>query len=209
MDFPLFIRHRLRELGTEQRDLAAAAQVTDSYISQLLTGKKAPPAPERSGTPSRRDTAPHRERAGRAGARAGAGGEPDPHTHPRAGRAGRSAQEQRFTRADWANRSTARPAGNTLAVARVAAGDVRSPGDCSDDRFGGTGTGGGWKRIEGGRGSGGAGAGTHPGGRAPTRDLPRGPGARARTYRCSATLTDATSLRRTTCFIGQRSVVPS
>ena len=48
MDFPLFIRQRLKELGTEQRDLAAAAQVTESYISQLLTGKKAPPAPERT-----------------------------------------------------------------------------------------------------------------------------------------------------------------
>lgn len=48
MDFPLFIRQRLRELGTEQRDLAAAAQVTESYISQLLTGKKAPPAPDRT-----------------------------------------------------------------------------------------------------------------------------------------------------------------
>jgi transcriptional regulator with XRE-family HTH domain len=48
LDFPLLIRQRLRELGTEQRDLAAAAQVTESYISQLLTGKKAPPAPERT-----------------------------------------------------------------------------------------------------------------------------------------------------------------
>jgi transcriptional regulator with XRE-family HTH domain len=48
MDFPLFIRHRLSELKTEQRDLAAAAQVTESYISQLLTGKKGPPAPERT-----------------------------------------------------------------------------------------------------------------------------------------------------------------
>jgi transcriptional regulator with XRE-family HTH domain len=48
MDFRHLIRHRLRELGTEQRDLAAAAQVTESYISQLLTGKKAPPAPERT-----------------------------------------------------------------------------------------------------------------------------------------------------------------
>jgi len=48
MDFPLLIRHRLRELGTEQRDLAAAAQVTESYISQLLTRKKAPPAPGRT-----------------------------------------------------------------------------------------------------------------------------------------------------------------
>ncbi len=48
MDFPLLIRHRLKEIGTEQRDLAAAAQVTESYISQLLTGKKPPPAPERT-----------------------------------------------------------------------------------------------------------------------------------------------------------------
>jgi transcriptional regulator with XRE-family HTH domain len=48
MDFAVLIRQRLKELGTEQRDLAAAAQVTESYISQLLTGKKAPPAPERT-----------------------------------------------------------------------------------------------------------------------------------------------------------------
>jgi transcriptional regulator with XRE-family HTH domain len=48
MDFPLLIRHRLKELKTEQRDLAVAAQVTESYISQLLTGKKAPPASERT-----------------------------------------------------------------------------------------------------------------------------------------------------------------
>jgi len=48
MDFPAVIRHRLRKLGVEQRDLAAAAQVTESYISQLLTGKKSPPAPERT-----------------------------------------------------------------------------------------------------------------------------------------------------------------
>src|SRR6266487_3888962 len=48
MDFRFLIRHRLKEMGTEQRDLAAAAKVTESYISQLLTGKKAPPAPERT-----------------------------------------------------------------------------------------------------------------------------------------------------------------
>jgi transcriptional regulator with XRE-family HTH domain len=48
MDLPLVIRHRLRELGAEQRDLAAAAQVTESYISQLLTGRKSAPAPERT-----------------------------------------------------------------------------------------------------------------------------------------------------------------
>jgi transcriptional regulator with XRE-family HTH domain len=35
-------------MGLEQRDLAVAAQVTESYISQLLTRKKAPPAPERT-----------------------------------------------------------------------------------------------------------------------------------------------------------------
>jgi transcriptional regulator with XRE-family HTH domain len=35
-------------LGLEQKDLAAAAQVTESYISQLLAGKKAPPAPDRT-----------------------------------------------------------------------------------------------------------------------------------------------------------------
>src|SRR5205823_11774275 len=48
VDFPLLVPLRLKELGTEQRDLAAAAQVTESYISQLLTGKKPPPAPERT-----------------------------------------------------------------------------------------------------------------------------------------------------------------
>lgn len=48
MDVPLVIRHRLKELGLEQKDLAAAAQVTESYISQLLARKKAPPAPGRT-----------------------------------------------------------------------------------------------------------------------------------------------------------------
>jgi transcriptional regulator with XRE-family HTH domain len=56
LDFSLLIRQRLRELGTEQRDLAAAAQVTESYISQLLTGKKAPPAPERTDIYERMET---------------------------------------------------------------------------------------------------------------------------------------------------------
>jgi hypothetical protein len=36
------IKERLGELGLDQRDLAAAVQVTDSYISQLLTRRKAP-----------------------------------------------------------------------------------------------------------------------------------------------------------------------
>jgi transcriptional regulator with XRE-family HTH domain len=48
MDVSLLIRHRLNELGLEQRDLATATQVTESYISQLLTGKKAPPAAHRT-----------------------------------------------------------------------------------------------------------------------------------------------------------------
>jgi transcriptional regulator with XRE-family HTH domain len=46
MDVCLFIRQRLDELGLEQKDLAAAANVTESYISQLLTRKKMPPAPD-------------------------------------------------------------------------------------------------------------------------------------------------------------------
>ena len=48
MDVPFVIRHRLEELGLDQQDLARAARVTDSYISQLLTRKKAPPAPSRT-----------------------------------------------------------------------------------------------------------------------------------------------------------------
>ncbi len=48
MDVALVIKHRLEELGLGQRDLASAAQVTESYISQLLTRKKAPPAPGRT-----------------------------------------------------------------------------------------------------------------------------------------------------------------
>jgi transcriptional regulator with XRE-family HTH domain len=48
MDVSLVIKQRLNELGLDQRELAAAIQVTDSYISQLLTRKKAPPAPART-----------------------------------------------------------------------------------------------------------------------------------------------------------------
>jgi transcriptional regulator with XRE-family HTH domain len=48
MDMLLAIRQRMEELGLEQKDLAAAAEVTESYISQLLTRKKTPPAPERT-----------------------------------------------------------------------------------------------------------------------------------------------------------------
>ena len=56
MDFALLVRHRLKKLGTGQRALAEAAQVTESYISQLLTGKKAPPAPERTDIYERMET---------------------------------------------------------------------------------------------------------------------------------------------------------
>ena len=48
MDVPHLIQQKLTELGLDQRDLADAAEVTESYISQLLRRKKAPPAPERT-----------------------------------------------------------------------------------------------------------------------------------------------------------------
>lgn len=48
MDVSLVIRRRLEEFGLEQRELARAARVTDSYISQLLSGKRMPPAPNRT-----------------------------------------------------------------------------------------------------------------------------------------------------------------
>ena len=48
MDVCLLIRHRLAELRLEQKDLAEAAEVTESYISQLLARKKMPPAPDRT-----------------------------------------------------------------------------------------------------------------------------------------------------------------
>jgi transcriptional regulator with XRE-family HTH domain len=48
MDVCSVIRQRLLDLGLGQNDLAAAANVTESYISQLLTRKKVPPAPDRT-----------------------------------------------------------------------------------------------------------------------------------------------------------------
>ena len=48
MDVSLVIKQRLEEFGLEQRDLARAAQVTESYISQLLTRRRMPPAPGRT-----------------------------------------------------------------------------------------------------------------------------------------------------------------
>jgi len=56
MDVSFVIRQRLEAFGLEQRDLARAAQVTESYISQLLTRKKAPPAPNRTDIYDRLDT---------------------------------------------------------------------------------------------------------------------------------------------------------
>jgi len=48
MDVSQLVQQKLIELGLEQRDLADAAEVTESYISQLLSRKKMPPAPERT-----------------------------------------------------------------------------------------------------------------------------------------------------------------
>ncbi|HLH29867.1 MAG TPA: XRE family transcriptional regulator [Terriglobia bacterium] len=48
MDVSQLIQQKLIELGLDQRDLADAAEVTESYISQLMTRKKMPPAPERT-----------------------------------------------------------------------------------------------------------------------------------------------------------------
>src|SRR5438105_3115241 len=48
MDVSQLIQQKLNELGLEQRDLADAAEVTESYISQLLGRKKMPPSPERT-----------------------------------------------------------------------------------------------------------------------------------------------------------------
>ena len=55
MDVPFVILHRLEELGLEQQELARAAHVTESYISQLLTRRKAPPAPNRTDIYDRMD----------------------------------------------------------------------------------------------------------------------------------------------------------
>lgn len=48
MDFASVIRRRLEALELGQRDLASASEVTESYISQLLSGKKPPPLPNRT-----------------------------------------------------------------------------------------------------------------------------------------------------------------
>src|SRR5438445_8830139 len=48
MDFAFVVRQRLEQLGIGQRQLASAAEVTESYISQLLSRKKLPPLPNRT-----------------------------------------------------------------------------------------------------------------------------------------------------------------
>ena len=48
MDVGLVIKQRLEKPGFAQRDLARAAQVTESSVSQLLTRKKSPPAADRT-----------------------------------------------------------------------------------------------------------------------------------------------------------------
>jgi hypothetical protein len=48
MDLSVVIKSRLEELGRDQRGLARAAEVTESYISQLLSRKRPPPAPNRT-----------------------------------------------------------------------------------------------------------------------------------------------------------------
>ena len=48
LNFSDLVRSRLTALGHGQKDLARAVQVTDSYISQLLSRKKAPPDRDRT-----------------------------------------------------------------------------------------------------------------------------------------------------------------
>jgi len=48
LDFVTLVRSRLTTLGYAQKELAKAVQVADSYISQLLTRKRPPPAPDRT-----------------------------------------------------------------------------------------------------------------------------------------------------------------
>src|SRR5437870_13618132 len=48
MDVSQLVQQKLTEVGLHQRDLADAAEVTESDISHLLSRKKMPPAPERT-----------------------------------------------------------------------------------------------------------------------------------------------------------------
>ncbi len=81
MDLSLAIKTPLQELELVQKDLAAAAEVTESYISQLLTRKKSPPAPDRtdifcsSRTVNSRNSLVHNDRTSSA---VGLGNHPKP-----------------------------------------------------------------------------------------------------------------------------------
>ena len=48
MSFAALVKSRLKTLGYEQKDLARAARVTESYVSQLLSQRKSPPGPDRT-----------------------------------------------------------------------------------------------------------------------------------------------------------------
>ncbi len=48
MSFAALVKSRLKALGHEQKDLAQAARVTESYISQLLSRRKPPPGRSRT-----------------------------------------------------------------------------------------------------------------------------------------------------------------
>src|SRR6185437_3098157 len=157
-------------------------------------------ARERPATTGGPHPAPRRGCAGRTGIRSGS--QPDAHSHTCAGRACRSSPEQRFPRPHWPDGITTRPAGTGLTHARVAAGSARRANNCTHDGPR-TGTGGGWQRIEGRRGGGGAVDGTNPGDRAPPGDIPRGPSACARyAYWRAATLTDE-YLRQVGCIVAE------
>lgn len=55
MGVAIAVRKRLEALGLEQKDLAAAAGVTESYVSQLLRARKLPPDPLRTDLYKRMD----------------------------------------------------------------------------------------------------------------------------------------------------------
>jgi len=48
MSFAALVKSRLKSLGYEQKDLARAARVTESYVSQLLSRRKPPPGRTRT-----------------------------------------------------------------------------------------------------------------------------------------------------------------
>ncbi len=56
MIFSALVKSRLAKLGHGQKDLARAAQVTESYISQLLGQKKPPPGRDRTDIYSKMET---------------------------------------------------------------------------------------------------------------------------------------------------------